>query len=55
MLNEIHVVPYKINQEIKPYAFAVPVESQKTVNQERKNKANSMNLHRSKRSDLNEE
>ncbi len=25
VLNEIHVVPYKINNEIRPYTFSVPV------------------------------
>jgi len=24
VLNEIHVVPYKINESVQPYAFSIP-------------------------------
>lgn len=50
------MVPYKINQEVQPYAFSRPVDSQRGSQlREDKNKATSLNLNLSRQSELNEE
>lgn len=33
-MNEIHVVPYKVNEEVKPYAYSLPVESARSHSHE---------------------
>ena len=56
MLNEVHVVPYKINEQVQPYAFSIPAEVPKDNKiMERRAKASSLNLNYSRRSETNEE
>lgn len=58
ILNEVYVVPYKINQEVQSYAFSLPIDPSNDPHkskQDRKGKANSLNLHISIQTEINDE
>jgi hypothetical protein len=49
VLNEIHVVPYMINNEVKPYAFSVPIDNRQYQSNQNYTVATSIDAHDNKK------